>query len=75
MSRVPDAWEDEWSSTADVGLRIFGGLPAVEHILTLMQKAPTPTEDAEPKKVSTKVTKAQKRAQQAEFNRQLWAEA
>lgn len=27
------------------------------------------------KKVSSKVTKAQRRAQQAEFNRQLWAEA
>ncbi|EYE92677.1 uncharacterized protein EURHEDRAFT_532678 [Aspergillus ruber CBS 135680] len=35
------------------------------------QQADTPTE----KKVSSKVTKAQRRAQQAEFNRQLWAEA
>ncbi|KAJ5814966.1 hypothetical protein N7474_006743 [Penicillium riverlandense] len=33
-----------------------------------------PTQPAE-KKVSSKVTKAQRRAQQAEFNRQLWAEA
>ncbi|KAJ5532831.1 hypothetical protein N7494_009383 [Penicillium frequentans] len=33
---------------------------------------PTPPTE---KKVSSKVTKAQKRAQQAEFNRQLWAEA
>ncbi|KAL2798457.1 hypothetical protein BJX66DRAFT_47303 [Aspergillus keveii] len=36
------------------------------------------TEPAPPspeKKVSSKVTKAQRRAQQAEFNRQLWAEA
>ncbi|KAJ5217279.1 hypothetical protein N7468_010287 [Penicillium chermesinum] len=32
---------------------------------------PTPPE----KKVSSKITKAQRRAQQAEFNRQLWAEA
>lgn len=33
------------------------------------------TESSEPKKVSSKVSKAQRRAQQAEFNRQLWAEA
>ncbi|RMJ27282.1 hypothetical protein PHISP_01867 [Aspergillus sp. HF37] len=33
---------------------------------------PTPPSE---KKVSSKVTKAQRRAQQAEFNRQLWAEA
>ncbi|KAJ5380222.1 uncharacterized protein N7496_002650 [Penicillium cataractarum] len=36
--------------------------------------ADQPTPPAE-KKVSSKVTKAQRRAQQAEFNRQLWAEA
>ncbi|KAL3455368.1 hypothetical protein BJX64DRAFT_72424 [Aspergillus heterothallicus] len=35
------------------------------------EPAPPPPE----KKVSSKVTKAQRRAQQAEFNRQLWAEA
>lgn len=33
---------------------------------------PTPQPE---KKISSKVTKAQRRAQQAEFNRQLWAEA
>ncbi|KAI1616803.1 hypothetical protein EDD36DRAFT_429994, partial [Exophiala viscosa] len=56
MSKVPDAWEDEWSNNAD--------------------DSPTaPAESAEPKKVTSKVSKAQRRAQQAEFNRQLWAEA
>ncbi|KAH0844753.1 hypothetical protein AYO21_01927 [Fonsecaea monophora] len=56
MSKAPpDAWEDEWSSTAD--------------------KLPTPPTETEAKRVSSKVTKAQRRAQQAEFNRQLWAEA
>ncbi|KAJ9636569.1 uncharacterized protein PV06_10074 [Exophiala oligosperma] len=55
MTKVPDAWEDEWSSGAD---------------------PTTPAnESAESKKASSKVTKAQRRAQQAEFNRQLWAEA
>ncbi|KAJ5345919.1 hypothetical protein N7452_003923 [Penicillium brevicompactum] len=37
-----------------------------------LDSQPTPPSD---KKVSSKVTKAQRRAQQAEFNRQLWAEA
>ncbi|KIW67406.1 hypothetical protein PV04_06665 [Phialophora macrospora] len=56
MSKVPDAWEDEWSAAADDGKLALA-------------------ESEEPKKVSSKVTKAQRRAQQAEFNRQLWAEA
>lgn len=38
---------------------------------TLDAEQPPPSE----KKVSSKVTKAQRRAQQAEFNRQLWTEA
>ncbi|KNG88974.1 hypothetical protein ANOM_002224 [Aspergillus nomiae NRRL 13137] len=37
--------------------------------------ASDPTQPPPEKKVSSKVTKAQRRAQQAEFNRQLWAEA
>ncbi|KAF9887764.1 hypothetical protein FE257_009570 [Aspergillus nanangensis] len=37
--------------------------------------AADPTPPPPEKKVSSKVTKAQKRAQQLEFNRQLWAEA
>ncbi|KAB8068159.1 hypothetical protein BDV29DRAFT_162633 [Aspergillus leporis] len=37
--------------------------------------ASEPTPPPSEKKVSSKVTKAQRRAQQAEFNRQLWAEA
>ncbi|KIV79976.1 hypothetical protein PV11_07514 [Exophiala sideris] len=56
MSKVPDAWEDEWSTNAD-------------------DNPTAPAESAEPKKVTSKVSKAQRRAQQAEFNRQLWAEA
>lgn len=56
MNKVPDAWDDEWSTAADV-------------------QAPVQSTEAEPKKASSKQTKAQKRAAQAEFNRQLWAEA
>ncbi|OQD72458.1 hypothetical protein PENDEC_c021G06283 [Penicillium decumbens] len=54
-AEVPNAWEDDWESQADI----------------LATKSATEPE----KKVSSKVTKAQRRAQQAEFNRQLWAEA
>lgn len=38
------------------------------------QTAPTPPCETS-KKASSKASKAQRRAQQAEFNRQLWAEA
>ncbi|KAJ4541699.1 hypothetical protein HRR94_007321 [Exophiala dermatitidis] len=62
MSKEVDAWQDEWTEVAD------------KH-----PTSPPPTGESnvagEPKKVSSKVTKAQRRAQQAEFNRQLWAEA
>src|SRR4051794_6893345 len=56
-----------------------GGLPrpSTSKADILVQKlANPPLEPAQgQKKVSSKVTKAQRRAQQAEFNRQLWAEA
>ncbi|KAL2400169.1 hypothetical protein ABEF93_005979 [Exophiala dermatitidis] len=62
MSKEVDAWQDEWTEVAD------------KH-----PTSPPPTGESsvagEPRKVSSKVTKAQRRAQQAEFNRQLWAEA
>ena len=38
-------------------------------------KADTPTAPAVPAPTSTKISKAEKRAKQAEFNRQLWADA
>ncbi|KAK5946430.1 hypothetical protein PMZ80_000573 [Knufia obscura] len=56
MNTVPDAWDEEWSTAADI-------------------REPAQSTETEPKKLSSKQTKAQKRAAQAEFNRQLWAEA
>lgn len=45
-------------------------------LLTLKPpQTPLTAQGSAPKKVSSKATKAQKRAQQLEFNRQLWAEA
>lgn len=69
-ANVPDAWDDEWSSVADVSSRNM-----LVKMLILLQNSAAPHEQADSKKVSSKVTKAQKRAQQAEFNRQVWAEA
>lgn len=43
-------------------------------MLTSLQQ-PAQVNPLESKKLTTKQTKAQKRAAQAEFNRQLWAEA
>ncbi|KIW12946.1 hypothetical protein PV08_08133 [Exophiala spinifera] len=77
MSKVPDAWEDEWSNGADVRFLARGGGHAhLEDTHADGQQQPTPAaEPAASKKASSKVSKAQRRAQQAEFNRQLWAEA
>jgi hypothetical protein len=71
MNSVPDAWDDEWSTTADVNLHPH----IIRANLTQSQKPSTSADPDTPKKISSKVTKAQKRAEQAEFNRQLWAEA
>ena len=67
---VPDVWDAEW--TADVCLL----LPRQTSILTLLaQTTESPVAPVEPKKAPGKISKAQKRAQQAEFNRQLWQQA
>lgn len=78
-----NAWDDDdWESQADVrslfSCRFFIVFYTIECELTAnaqrLVAGPTPPSAPE-KKVSSKVTKAQRRAQQAEFNRQLWAEA
>ena len=72
-SAVPDAWDDEWEAAADVCTKSSSvGILANRMVQTASSKLEV---DDEPKKLSTKQTKAQKRAAQAEFNRQLWAEA
>lgn len=71
------AWDDDdWEAQADVGhAYLTPPSAACVRVSDRPQKladAPTPPRE---KKVSSKVTKAQRRAEQAEFNRQLWAEA
>ncbi|KAJ5567447.1 hypothetical protein N7535_006753 [Penicillium sp. DV-2018c] len=68
---VPDAWEDSWEIQADVRI-VRGTMRLGTDILLFQESTPTPPSE---KKVSSKVTKAQRRAEQAEFNRQLWAQA
>lgn len=70
MSQVPDAWDDEWSTSADVRSDEY-----IQVKLLTSGQQPAQSAQSEPKKLTTKQTKAQKRAAQAEFNRQLWAEA
>ena len=67
---VPDAWDDDWVSKADVHyLRSL----CPETGADILQKSPTASAPVPVK--PAKLTKAEKRAQQAEFNRQLWEEA
>jgi hypothetical protein len=66
---APDAWEADWESLADVCLFSAGTIVA-----DTFQKQEKPESDTG-KKVSSKVTKAQRRAAQAEFNRKLWEDA
>jgi len=56
---LPDAWDDDWENLADKDVAPPASLAPAEST----------------KKPSSKVTKAQRRAQQAEFNRQLWEDA
>ncbi|KAI1933080.1 hypothetical protein LOZ66_006608 [Ophidiomyces ophidiicola] len=58
---IPDAWDDDWD-------QIDARRPD--------PSSPPPAPQQEPeKKLSSRAKKAQLRAQHAEFNRQLWAEA
>lgn len=77
---VPDAWDDEdWESQADVSISkhlsvLWDGF--ADDFFKKQASGLTPAQPTAPEqKVSAKVSKAQKRAQHAEFNRQLWAEA
>lgn len=66
---VPDAWDDDWVEKADVRFPvcISDRLANPSH--------QTSTAPPEPPVVSKKLSKAERRAKQAEFNRQLWEDA
>lgn len=74
---VPDAWDDEdWESQADVStqstLSIYESL--ADDLFQKLASELANTQTSE-QGVSAKASKAQRRAQHVEFNRQLWAEA
>ena len=69
--KVPDAWDDDdWIKKADVS-------SSSQSDIYLKSDPKEKTEETvkEPEAKPKKLTKAERRAQQAEFNRQLWQEA
>ena len=66
---MADAWDDDWINKADVCAFSFEsyGLTNKLH----QSKPATP----DPAPASTKLSKAERRAKQAEFNRQIWEDA
>ena len=67
--KVPDAWDDDWVAKADVRIPVYASNHLANH--SQQTSAVTP----EPAPVSKKLSKAERRAKQAEFNRQLWEDA
>ncbi|EDN03657.1 predicted protein [Histoplasma mississippiense (nom. inval.)] len=68
-AKLPDVWDDNWEAHVD-------SEPHAQDGTTAPSLAPAPVPAPAPeKKLSARAIKAQKRAQHAEFNRQLWAEA
>lgn len=69
--KTPDAWDDDWVQKADVRQppAVFQD-PLLKHPFT---QTPTASTTSAPK--PAKVSKAERRAKQAEFNRQLWEDA
>lgn len=69
--KVPDAWDDDWVSKADVSNRKIVLLAfSRSHLFQNSSTAPL-----DPLPSSTKLTKAERRAKQAELNRKLWEDA
>ncbi|KAF3481427.1 uncharacterized protein GIQ15_04186 [Arthroderma uncinatum] len=69
-NQVPDAWDQDWENVADVY-----DVKLMEFVRKQSQGSPSAAEPVPEKKLSTRAAKAQRRAEHAEFNRQLWAEA
>lgn len=64
-----DAWADDWETIADVRMPLSPLTTTRAHAL---QKEDAKPQDAQP---PAKLTKAQRRAQHAEFNRKIWESA
>lgn len=67
---VPDAWDDDWETQADVSFYRYAVWPRG---LTNMQKQAA--EPPSPPKQEVKLTKAERKAKHEETNRQIWEDA
>lgn len=63
-----DAWDDDWIQKADVQKILLNVLVPAD---ILQSKPSTPNSSIS----NAKLSKAERRAQQAEFNRKLWEDA
>ncbi|KAL8686737.1 MAG: hypothetical protein Q9218_006903, partial [Villophora microphyllina] len=68
--KVPDAWDDDWIQKADVRA---SGEPFRIYIDSMFVQSPASEAASAPK--AAKLSKAERRAKQLEFNRQLWEDA
>jgi len=66
MSAVPDAWDDDWQNVVDVSQALT--VPRLHTYIS--QKTP-----ARPKAAPVMLSRAERKAQHAEANRQLWEAA
>jgi hypothetical protein len=70
-STPTSAWEDDWESIADV---LRAPLPNCAHPTNPAQKQDE-TDTREDAILPAKLSKAERRAKHAEFNRQIWESA
>lgn len=68
---MPDAWDDDWIANADVSLYTN---QYVEFWL-ILEDFKSPKAKADPPPSNAKISKAERRAKQAEFNRKIWEDA
>lgn len=68
---VPDAWDDDWESQADVGHSLSQSLDRYKSLI-MVQKVDDEPAVPEPE---IKLSKAERRAQHDAANRRLWEDA
>lgn len=71
-SAVPDAWDDDWESLADVRSTPCVQ-PDLDELIQLQKQENSSPQ--EPHQEPQKISRAERKAQHAEANRQLWESA
>jgi hypothetical protein len=72
-SAIPDAWDDDWESLADVYMSTVSSCPQ-GCSLTTVQKQDNSAAHQEPRE-EVKLSKAERKARHAELNKQIWESA